>query len=124
MAVNCIVTSQTRGFRTQVLDGTIKVIADDWPTFLYEEGVYDPGEIDKGLLRGHFLLRVSRLFIVHRVFAEDIVAKVYKHIFTSPSSALKDSPGTNATRSGNAKIHHMTRVTPTTIAYAAVQVSP
>ena len=45
--------------RARFLDGTIKVVAEDWPNFLYEHGVYDPNEIDKGLLRGHFLLRVS-----------------------------------------------------------------
>jgi hypothetical protein len=50
--------------RAKFLDGTIKIVADDWPSFLYEEGVYDPNEIDKGLLRGHFLLRVSFLAVV------------------------------------------------------------
>jgi hypothetical protein len=43
------------------MDGTIKVVADDWPAFLYEVGTYDPDELDKGLLRGHFLLRVGLL---------------------------------------------------------------
>jgi hypothetical protein len=44
--------------RAKFLDGTIKVVADDWPAFLYDESMYDPEEIDKGLLRGYFLLRV------------------------------------------------------------------
>jgi len=34
------------------------MVADDWCTFLYEDGVYDEDELDKGLLRGYFLLRV------------------------------------------------------------------
>jgi hypothetical protein len=44
--------------RAKFLDGSIEVVANDWPNFLYEESVYDPNEIDKGLLRGYFLLRV------------------------------------------------------------------
>jgi hypothetical protein len=44
--------------RAKFLDGTIKIVANDWPAFLYDESMYDPEEIDKGLLRGYFLLRV------------------------------------------------------------------
>ena len=36
-----------------------KVSDDDWPSFLYPEDNYDLGAIDKGLLRGPFLLSVS-----------------------------------------------------------------
>jgi hypothetical protein len=46
--------------------------------------------------------------------------QAYKHIFTSPSSVVKEP---KATRSGNARIHGMTRVTPASIAYIATQVS-
>jgi hypothetical protein len=46
--------------------------------------------------------------------------KAYKHIFTSPSSVEKEP---KATRSGNARIHGMTKVTPASIAYVATQVS-
>ena len=44
----------------------------------------------------------------------------YKHIFTSPSSVEKEP---KATRSGNARIHGMNKVTPASIAYIATQVS-
>jgi hypothetical protein len=44
----------------------------------------------------------------------------YKHIFTSPSSVEKEA---KATRSGNARIHGMTQVTPASIAYVSTQVS-
>jgi len=44
--------------RAKFLDGSIQVTANDWPNFLYEEDVYDPDELDKGLLQGYFLLRV------------------------------------------------------------------
>jgi len=45
--------------------------------------------------------------------------QAYKHIFTSPSSVEKE---TKATRSGNARIHGMTKVTPASIVYIATQV--
>ena len=45
----------------QVQDGHIKVKANHYATFLYNEagGGYNPFEIDKDLCRGHLLLRVS-----------------------------------------------------------------
>jgi hypothetical protein len=44
----------------QVQDGKIKIKASHYPTFMYDEDTeYDPLEIDKGLCRGHFLIRVS-----------------------------------------------------------------
>lgn len=46
--------------------------------------------------------------------------KAFKYIFTSPSSVEKEA---KATRSGNARIHGMTSVTPASIAYASTQVS-
>jgi hypothetical protein len=46
--------------------------------------------------------------------------QAYKHVFTSPSSVEKE---TKATRSGNARIHGMTNVTPESVAYIATQVS-
>ena len=42
-------------------------------------------------------------------------------MFTSPSSVEKEP---KATRSGNARLHGMTQVTPASIAYIATQVSP
>jgi hypothetical protein len=45
--------------------------------------------------------------------------QAYKHVFTSPSSVEKEN---KATRSGNARIHGMTTVTPASIAYIATQV--
>lgn len=47
--------------------------------------------------------------------------KAFKHVFTSPSSVDKEP---KATRSGNARLHGMTRVTPGSIVYIATQVSP
>ena len=47
------------------------------------------------------------------------LTQAYKHVFTSPSSVDKEP---KATRSGNARIHGMTRVTLPSIAYIATQV--
>ena len=47
--------------------------------------------------------------------------QAYKYIFTSPSSVEKE---VKATRSGNARLHGMTRVTTASLAYVATQVRP
>jgi hypothetical protein len=49
---------------------------------------------------------------------ESYAQQAYKHIFTSPSSVEKEP---KATRSGNARIHGMTCVTRSSIAYVATQ---
>ena len=53
--------------------------------------------------------------------SDNYALKAFKHVFTSPSSVDKEP---KATRSGNARLHGMTRVTPGSIAYIATQVSP
>ena len=45
--------------------------------------------------------------------------QAFKHVFTSPSSVDQEP---KATRSGNARIHGMRRVTKASIAYVATQV--
>ena len=47
------------------------------------------------------------------------LVQAFKHVFTSPSSVEKEA---KATRSGNARIHGMTQVTRSSIAYIATQV--
>ena len=48
-----------------------------------------------------------------------ILSQAFKHIFTSPSSVDKEP---KATRSGNARLHGMTKVSPASIAYVTTQV--
>ncbi len=50
----------------------------------------------------------------------EFLIEAFKHVFTSPSSVDKEP---KATRSGNARIHGMTNVTPGSIAYIATQVN-
>jgi len=87
--------------KEKLRSGEIAVSGDQWPIFLYQGYMYDPDDPWNGLFRSKIL-----------VFA-------YKHIFTSPSSVEKEP---KATRSGNARIHGMMKVTPASIAYVATQV--
>ncbi|EGO19567.1 hypothetical protein SERLADRAFT_443035 [Serpula lacrymans var. lacrymans S7.9] len=87
-------------------DGQIKVNAQNLPAFLYEGKTpgehFSPDAIDKGLLKGYYLLCVS--------------------VFCGPRSARsKIGSMKQSTRAHNVKKHGMTRVTPQTISYAAVQ---
>jgi len=80
--------------------GELSIAGDQWPVLLYSGYKFHEDDPWRGLLRSSILL------------------KTYKHIFTSPSSVEREA---KATRSGNARIHGMTRVTPASIAYAATQ---
>jgi hypothetical protein len=48
-----------------------------------------------------------------------VIGQAFKHIFTSPSSVDREP---RATRSGNARIHGMKKVTIPSLAYVATQV--
>ncbi|KAF6741086.1 hypothetical protein DFP72DRAFT_863184 [Ephemerocybe angulata] len=87
--------------KTQLRNKGITVGGAHWPLFVFKNEVFDPDDAWKGLFRSELLV------------------KGFKHIFTSPSS-VDDEP--RATRSGNARIHGMTRVTPASLAYAMTQV--
>ena len=87
---------------------------DQWPIFLYHDYNYDAEDPWNGLFQSILLVSVGCL---HR--SGDHCLQGYKHIFTSPSSVEKEL---KAMRSGNARLHGMTQVTPTSIAYVATQV--
>lgn len=87
--------------KEKLRNGEIIVSGDQLPLFIYQSYHYDPEDPWNGLLRSSLLV------------------SAYKHIFTSPSSVEKEP---KATRSGNARIHGMTEVTPASIAYIATQV--
>ncbi|KAH6869378.1 hypothetical protein BKA70DRAFT_1379688 [Coprinopsis sp. MPI-PUGE-AT-0042] len=93
---DCVVPIR-EGLRT----GTLTVSGDQWPLFLFEGYVYERNNIWKGLFRSVLLV------------------SAFKHIFTSPSSVDRQP---RATRSGNARIHGMTKVTIASLAYVATQV--
>jgi len=86
--------------RAKLSSGELVVCGDQWPILMYADQEYDPEDPWEGLFRSRFL-----------VYA-------FKHIFTSPSSVEKEA---KATRSGNARIHGMKRVTTGSLAYVATQ---
>jgi hypothetical protein len=86
----------------RIEDGSIQITEEYFPSFLYEkETLYDKDNEDLGLFRGYLLVRV------------------YRHIFTGPSSAI--NPMTKVNKS-KAKKFNLTKVTGRTIGYASVQV--
>ncbi|KAG2741807.1 hypothetical protein P692DRAFT_20751236, partial [Suillus brevipes Sb2] len=87
--------------KAKLKSGEIIVTGDQWPLFLYADYHYDPEDPWNGLFRSVLLVCA------------------YRHVFTSPSSMDKEP---RATRSGNARIHGMTRVTLPSIAYIATQI--
>ena len=86
----------------RVEDGTVQITDEDFPSFLYDtETAYDEENKDIGLFRGFLLVRV------------------YRHIFTGPSSAMNPTAKVNKSK---ARKFRLTEVTGRTIAYACVQV--
>jgi hypothetical protein len=89
-------------FMDRVEDGSIQITDEDFPSFVYEsETLYDEDNEDIGLFRGYLLVRV------------------YRSIFTGPTSAMNPTVKVNKSK---AKKFKLTEVTGRTIAYAGVQV--
>jgi hypothetical protein len=105
--------------KAKLKSGDLMVTGDQWPIFLFNEYSYDPENPWNGLFRSTLLVSASILLFDNR-HSHSLMSQAYKHIFTSPSSVDKEA---KATRSGNARIHGMTRVTTASIAYTATQVS-
>ena len=106
--------------RKQLKNKELSISGSHWPVFVYKNETYEAENPWKGLFRNELLVKASlnafpgsRLWLTSRL-------QGYKHIFTSPSS-VDEQP--KATRSGNARIHGMTHVTPASLAYAFTQVS-
>ncbi|KAF8350423.1 hypothetical protein F5887DRAFT_1278642 [Amanita rubescens] len=90
-------------YMNKVRTRVIRPTSLDFPTFLYDEGVdYDPDDMDNGLLRGKLLV------------------KVYRHLFTGPSTALLGPVHIDA-RPTKPQRYRQHGCDPQTIAYAAVQ---
>jgi hypothetical protein len=86
----------------RVEDGMVQITDEDFPSFLYEiDTAYDEENEDIGLFRGFLLVRV------------------YRHIFTGPSSAMNPTAKVNKSK---ARKFRLIEVTGRTIAYACVQV--
>ncbi|SJL13965.1 uncharacterized protein ARMOST_17417 [Armillaria ostoyae] len=88
-------------FLYDLANGKVKVIASEWPSFLYDQDLYDPEDEEIGLLKGYLLLRV------------------YLHIFCSNGDPTKQG---GPKRGSITKIHGISVITGRQIAYAACQV--
>jgi len=95
------------------------VRGDQWPLLVYAKQEFNPEEPWDGLLRSELLVWVRTRSSPSVGCSLRSLMQAYKHVFTSPSSVEKE---VKATRSGNARIHGMTRVTPASLAYVATQV--
>ena len=91
-------------------EGALKVTGAEWPSFLYNETLYDPEEPDKGLLHGYLLVRVRHV-VCAMSMTYNIHLQVFQHIFTGPASAMS-AGDCKSTKPLKAKIHGLTKPTP------------
>ncbi|KAJ3480293.1 hypothetical protein NLI96_g8459 [Meripilus lineatus] len=89
-------------YRDMFDEGLKTVDHDDWPCHAYKEDMYDPNNIEAGLMKGEFLFSVGR------------------HIYTGKRTANLKTDGPSKGKGGRAKINHQADVTPEMIAYAAM----
>lgn len=116
-----IIIVQSR-VRTRLRSGEEYMAGDVWPIFLYANCKYHPENPWEGFLKNVLLIkaRFATIAAWSLISVDHMLYQGFKHIFTSPSSVEKEA---KATRSGNARIHGMTAVTPASIAYVATQVA-
>jgi hypothetical protein len=105
--------------KDKLKSGEIVVTGDRWPIFLYANSEYDPDDPWNGLLRNNILVNVRIFYRCAIKYLTLDHIQAFKYVFTSPSSVDKEP---KATRSGNARLHNMTRTTAGSIAYIATQV--
>ena len=106
--------------REGLKNSEITVAGNQWPLLVYADCKYDSAEPWEGLLQNKLLVWVFYSLQPSDIQSTDIYDfQAFKHIFTSPSSVDLDA---KATRSGNACLHSMMRVTTVSLAYVAMQV--
>jgi hypothetical protein len=111
----------TSRIKRQLRSKELTVTGSHWPIFVYQDEKYNPENPWKGLFRNEMLVKVwSNPLVCSKKPKTEDCWQGFKHIFTSPSS-VDDEP--KATRSGNARLHGMTHVTPASLAYVFTQVA-
>jgi hypothetical protein len=108
--------------REALRSGSLIPAGDQWPLFLYKDFKFNQNDVWEGLFRSLLLVLVSikgTAIDITPVLMMTALSQAFKHIFTSPSSVDREP---RATRSGNARIHGMKRVTVPSLAYVATQV--
>jgi len=114
-------------------DPDFQLVAEEWPTFLYDEAAgWNVEKAENGLFRGHVLTRVGSMpspsCPVHCPFTPSQVAL---RVFRNKTAAEADGPGRCYDARKRSKgprdfltRHEIRRITPRMIAYAALQASP
>ncbi|KAJ6525177.1 hypothetical protein B0H19DRAFT_1276257 [Mycena capillaripes] len=93
---------ESNAFLKRVAECKVKLKAKNFPSCFYEDGTYDPENLDHGLMRG------------------DIIVRVLRHIWTGPTSALNGlDKGMPATC--NARLHGVYLLDGEMVGYAGVQ---
>jgi hypothetical protein len=106
-------------FLAGVGDGSVKILASDWPAFLYPAGtVYEEDNIDLDLFRSSFLVNVS---VCNLLWPKTHWYQAWKHIFRG--NGVEESKLRGSTRPTVSDINKLDEVNGRTIAYAAVLVS-
>ena len=114
-------------FCRMIKEGKVKIVAGDYPSFLFKRATYDPKRLDHGMVRGSYLLRVR---IIPNVTSHQPPSQphtrwqIFRHLFTGGRTALKLEDGTESGRTPVAFLYGLTKVTPPLIAYTATLVSP
>ena len=107
--------------RAKLQNKEYTIPGDQWPIFLWKNSQYDPNNPWNGFLRSKLLVSVSQRPYSNGPRELIYQSQAFKHVFTSPSS-VERAP--KATRSGNARLHGMTKVNVASLAYIATQVFP
>lgn len=116
LTVECRTRRDLKHKRLLLLDSECSLFL---PTFLYDEEMMD-GTTTKGLFRGLLLVKVS--FVLSRKVTTNGCFQAYRYIFLGPGES--HTVGTKrGKKKGNAAIHRMRAVKPSTICYAVIQVT-
>lgn len=117
------------------LDGestAYSLVAEEWPTFLYDElSGWSSNNVSKGLFRGHVLARVSPTTISNRpdlkaIFYNQVALRIYRNRTAVNNEEIGKPFDPKGSRSQGQqpflKKYNITKVTPEMVAYAALQV--
>jgi hypothetical protein len=100
-------------------DPNYRVIAQNYPLFLWKDNIYDDDSPFTGFLRSALLVKV-RSFTSKSGGSKFNSVQALRHIAISPSSA--DSGGNRSSKKGYAALNGINKVTVPAIAYSAVMV--
>ena len=115
-------------------DPEFQLVAEEWPTFLYdEEAGWNVRKPENGLFRGHVLTRVRVMpSVLHSIpFPICPPPQVALRVFRNKTAAEAEESGKGYDPQKKSKgprdfltRHGIKRITPRMIAYAALQASP